>query len=79
MSEPGAAGNPALLLVYRSDTGYKNDVSGKKAEEGTVFDELFDPEGLRVAYITIAARTRRDTDAHAHAYTRLADSVSFRA
>lgn len=48
----------ALLLAYRSDTGYKNDVSGKEAEEGTVFDELFDPEGLRLAYITIAAHMR---------------------
>lgn len=36
---------------------------------GTVFDELFDPEGLRIAYITIAAHIYTDTDTYAHTYT----------
>jgi len=36
-----------------------------------VFDELFDPEGLRVAYITIAAHMRgyRCTRIHSHTHT----------
>jgi len=36
-----------------------------------VFDELFDPEGLRVAYITIAAHMRgyRCTRIHTHTHT----------
>lgn len=33
---------------------------------GTMFDELFDPEGLRIAYITIAARTYTNTDTQTH-------------
>lgn len=61
-----------LLLVYRRDGGYKNDVRAarRETEEETVFDELFDPEGLRVAYITIASSQTQIPRA-------MSDAVSF--